>query len=120
VQAHYGPQRLKGFATVVPYLFTGFKLLEQSHHHDRKCESSARLFSNTNPFYGAILADVHDYDHYRSQSDWTLAGEIAAYHTTANRAPSLEIQKILYSQIVLRAATHLYLGYLPEPKIVFL
>lgn len=72
-----------------------------------------------NPFYGAVLAAVHDYDHYRSQSDWTFEGEIAAYRATANRTPSLEIQKILYSQIVLRAAAHLYLGHLPEPKIVF-
>ncbi|MBW4542486.1 MAG: transposase [Myxacorys chilensis ATA2-1-KO14] len=72
-----------------------------------------------NPFFGAVLAAIHDYDHYRSQSDWSLEGEIAAYRTTANRAPSLEIQKILYSQIVLRAATHLYLGHQPEPKIVF-
>jgi len=73
----------------------------------------------TNPFYGAVLAAVHDYDHYRFHSDWTLDGEIAAYRMTANRSPSLEIQKILYSQIVLRAATHLYLGHSPEPKIVF-
>lgn len=71
------------------------------------------------PFYGGVLAAVHDYDHYLTQSDWTLAGEIVAYRATANRAPSLEIQKILYSQIVLRAATHLYLGHLPEIKIVF-
>jgi hypothetical protein len=73
----------------------------------------------TNPFFGAVLAAVHDYDHYRSQSDWSFSGEIAAYRATANRSPSLEIQKILYSQIVLRAAAHLYLGYQPDPKIVF-
>ncbi|KAM3095078.1 hypothetical protein ACKFKG_14325 [Phormidesmis sp. 146-35] len=73
----------------------------------------------TNPFYGAVLAAVHDYDHYRSKSDWSFEGEIIAYRAIANRAPSLEIQKILYSQIVLRAAAHLYLGHLPEPKIVF-
>lgn len=72
-----------------------------------------------NPFYGGVLAAVHDYDHYCSQSDWTFEGEIAAYRATANRTPSLEIQKILYSQIVLRAAAHLYLGHLPESKIVF-
>lgn len=74
----------------------------------------------SSPFYGAVLAALHDYDHYLSHSDWTLEGEIAAYRATANRAPSLEIQKILYSQIVLRAATHLYQGKLPELKIVFL
>jgi hypothetical protein len=72
-----------------------------------------------NPFHGAVLAAVHDYDHYRSQSDWTFEGEVAAYRTMANRSPSLEIQKILYSQIVLRAAAHLCLGHSPEPKIVF-
>ncbi|KAM3091101.1 hypothetical protein ACKFKF_33785 [Phormidesmis sp. 146-12] len=73
----------------------------------------------TNPFYGAVLAAVHDYEHYCSKSDWSFEGEISAYRAIANRAPSLEIQKILYAQIVLRAATHLYLGHLPDPKIVF-
>jgi hypothetical protein len=74
----------------------------------------------TNPFAGAVLAAVHDYDHYQTQSDWSWAGEVTAYRAIANRAPSLEIQKILYSQIVLRAAAHIYLGHLPNSKIVFL
>lgn len=73
----------------------------------------------SSPFYGAVLAALHDYDHYLSHSDWTLEGEITAYRATANRVPSLNIQKILYSQIVLRAATHIYLGHTPKPKIVF-
>ncbi|WP_404790686.1 hypothetical protein [Altericista sp. CCNU0014] len=73
----------------------------------------------SSPFYGGVLSALHDYDHYRSHSDWTMEGEIAAYRATANRAPSLAIQKILYSQIVLRAATHIYLGHTPKPKVVF-
>jgi hypothetical protein len=73
----------------------------------------------SSPFYGGVLAALHDYDHYLAHSDWTMEGEIAAYRATANRSPSLNIQKILYSQIVLRAATHLYLGKAPKPKIVF-
>ncbi|MEA5505107.1 hypothetical protein VB735_18740 [Halotia wernerae UHCC 0503] len=37
----------------------------------------------------------------------------------ANQAPSLEIQKILYSELVLKSAAHLYLEHKPEPKVVF-
>lgn len=72
-----------------------------------------------NPFYGFAFLVMHDYDHYQTRSDWSLEGEITAYKAAASRSPSLEIQKILYSQIVLRAAAYLYLGHAPEPKTVF-
>lgn len=73
-----------------------------------------------NPIYGFIFQGMHDYDHYLTDSDFSLKGEIAAYKFTAKRAPSLDIQKILYSEIVLRSAAYLYLGYAASPKIVFL
>jgi hypothetical protein len=72
-----------------------------------------------NPIYGFIFQAVHDYDHYLSGSDFSLEGEMAAYKVTAKRVPSLEIQKILYSEIVLRSAAHIYLGHAPAAKIVF-
>ncbi len=72
-----------------------------------------------NPFYGFAFLAVHDYDHYLTHSDFTLEGEIKAYRAIANRSPSLEIQKILYSEIVLKSAAYIYLGYTPEPKLVF-
>jgi hypothetical protein len=72
-----------------------------------------------NPIYGFIFQGMHDYDHYLSNTDFSLEGEIAAYHFTAKRVPSLEIQKILYSEIVLRSAAYLYLGHAAAPKIVF-
>jgi hypothetical protein len=72
-----------------------------------------------NPFYGFALLAVHDYDHYQTHSDFSLEGEIRAYRAIANRAPSLEVQKILYSEIVLKSAAHLVRGHTPEPKLVF-
>jgi hypothetical protein len=72
-----------------------------------------------NPIYGFIFQGMHDYDHYLTDSDFSLEGEIAAYNFTAKRAPSLDIQKILYSEIVLRSAAYLYLGHMAAPKIVF-
>ncbi|WP_375512251.1 hypothetical protein [uncultured Nostoc sp.] len=72
-----------------------------------------------NPIYGFIFQGMHDYDHYLTNSNFSLEGEIAAYNFTAKRAPSLDIQKILYSEIVLRSAAYLYLGYAATPKIVF-
>ncbi|VEP14117.1 conserved hypothetical protein [Hyella patelloides LEGE 07179] len=70
-------------------------------------------------FCGFAFQAIHDYDHYQNNSDFNLSGEIASYRATANRAPSLEIQKILYSEIVLKSAARLYLGHEPESKIVF-
>lgn len=72
-----------------------------------------------NPFCGFAFQAIHDYDHYKNNSNFSLSGEIASYRATANRAPSLEIQKILYSQIVLKSAAWNYLGHEPESKIVF-
>ncbi len=72
-----------------------------------------------NPIYGFIFQGMHDYDHYLTDSDFSLEGEIMAYNFTAKRVPSLDIQKILYSEIVLRSATYLYQGHAAAPKIVF-
>ncbi|OKH27441.1 transposase [Chroogloeocystis siderophila] len=72
-----------------------------------------------NPFYGFAFLAIHDYDHYQTHSDFSLEGEITAYRAIAKRSPSLEIQKILYSEIVLKSAAHIYLGHAPEPKLVF-
>ncbi|PSB07390.1 hypothetical protein C7B61_06350 [filamentous cyanobacterium CCP1] len=72
-----------------------------------------------NFFCSFALLAVHDYDHYKSKTDFSLDGEITAYRKLANRSPSLEIQKILYSELVLKSAAHLYLHHKPEPKVVF-
>lgn len=72
-----------------------------------------------NPIYNFILQAVHDNDHYRTDSDFSLEGEIAAYNATAKRAPSLKIQKIIYSESVLKPAAQLFLGHAPIAKIVF-
>jgi hypothetical protein len=72
-----------------------------------------------NPIYNFIFQAVHDNDHYRTNSDFSLEGEIAAYNATAKRAPSLSIQKIIYSESVLRPAAQLFLGHAPISKIVF-
>jgi hypothetical protein len=83
---------------------------------------SAESYDTTlypNPIYGFFFLGIHDYDHYLTQSDFTLEGEMTVYHAVAQRSPSLEIQKILYSEIVLRSAAHLYLGHAPDSKVVF-
>ena len=73
-----------------------------------------------NPIYGFIFQGIHDYDHYLTSSDFSLAGEIIAYNFTAKRVPSLDIQKILYSEVVLRTAAYLQLGRAADPKVVFI
>ncbi len=72
-----------------------------------------------NPVYGFIFQGMHDYDHYLTNSDFSLAGEIVAYKSTIERVPSLDIQKIIYSEVVLRTAAYLQLGHAAAPKVVF-
>ena len=72
-----------------------------------------------NPIYNFIFQAVHDDDHYLTDSDFSLEGEIATYNATAKRAPSLDVQKIIYSESVLRPAAYLFLGHAPIFKIVF-
>lgn len=72
-----------------------------------------------NPIYNFIFQAVHNNDHYRTHSDFSLEGEIATYNATAKRAPSLLVQKIIYSESVLRTAAYLFLGHPPTSKIVF-
>ncbi|MEG3858814.1 transposase [Microcoleus sp. herbarium12] len=72
-----------------------------------------------NPIYGFIFQGMHDYDHYLTDSDFSLEGEIVAYNFAAKRVPSLDIQKILYSEIVLRSSAYFYLGRAATPKIIF-
>lgn len=72
-----------------------------------------------NPIYSFIFQAMHDDDHYLTNSDFSLEGEITTYNATAKRAPSLDIQKILYSESVLRSAAYLFLGHPPISKIVF-
>jgi hypothetical protein len=72
-----------------------------------------------NPIYNFIFQAVHDNDHYCTHSDFSLEGEIATYNATAKRAPSLLVQKIIYSESVLRSAAYLFLGHPPSSKIVF-
>lgn len=71
-------------------------------------------------FCGFALLAVHDYDHYKTDADFSLDGEVTAYRKLASRAPSLQIQKILFSELVLKSAAHLYLDHKPEAKLVFL
>lgn len=94
-----------------------FADIEQGHLWVEAESYDADLYGN--PFYGFAFLAEHDYSHYLCQSNFSLEGEITAYKTAACQAPSLAIQKILYSEIVLKSAAYLYLGHPPEPKLVF-
>lgn len=104
-----------------PRYDTAAEMMADIETHDHLWVSADSYDSSLypNPIYGFILQAIHDYDHYLTHSDFSLAGEIIAYRATAKRAPSLDIQKILYSESVLRSAAHLYLGRAPSPKLVF-
>ncbi|MEO1004847.1 MAG: transposase [Cyanobacteria bacterium J06638_38] len=91
--------------------------IEQGHLWESVENYDSEIYPN--PFYGFALLAIHDYDHYLCQSDFSLEGEIAAYQEAANRAISLEMQKILYSEIVLKSAANIYLEHAPESKVVF-
>jgi hypothetical protein len=94
-----------------------FADIEQGHLWESSESYDSAIYSN--PFYGFAFLAIHDYDHYQTGGDFSIAGEIKAYQATANRVESLSIQKILYSEIVLKSAAYIYLGHPPEEKIVF-
>lgn len=91
--------------------------IEQDHLWESVESYDTEMYPS--PFYGFALVAIHDYDHYLCQADFSFEGEISAYNAIAQRVPSLDIQKILYSEIVLKSAAHLYLGHRPASKIVF-
>ena len=93
-----------------------FADLEQGHLWVSAASYDSTVYPN--PIYGFMFQGMHDYDHYLTQADFSLEGEIKAYNFAAKRVPSLEIQKILYSEIVLRSAAYLHLGHAATPKIV--
>ena len=95
-----------------------FKDIAQSHLWVSAENYDSAVYPN--PIYGFIFQGIHDYDHYLTSSDFSLAGEITAYNFTARRVPSLDIQKILYSEVVLRTAAYLQLGHAADPKVVLL
>jgi hypothetical protein len=70
-----------------------------------------------NPIYNFIFQAVHDNDHYLTDSDFSLEGEIATYNATAKRVPSLDIQKIIYSESVLRSAAYIFWDMHRSPKL---
>jgi hypothetical protein len=74
---------------------------------------------DTNPIYHFISQAMHNNDYYRAHSSVPLEEEIATYNAAAKIVPSLIIQKIIYSETVLRSAAHLFLGHPPIAKIVF-
>jgi hypothetical protein len=73
---------------------------------------------------------VHDYHHYCVGSGFTLKGEIAAYKYGVHRYRehcqktgakfNRQVQALLYSEIVLQAATYFYLGDFPDAQKVVL
>lgn len=88
-----------------------------------KIEKIAELYLEANPAKISEVAflAVHDYNHYLTHSDFSLEGEIKAYRSAASRAPSLEIQKILYSEIVLKAVYYwiIVLVYIVSPRSAY-
>ena len=94
-----------------------FADIKQGHLWELAESYDSTIYSN--PFYGFAFLAIHDYDHYQTRGDFSIAGEIKAYQAIANRVKNLEIQKILYSEIVLKSAAYIYLGHPPEQKIVF-
>ena len=84
-----------------------FADIEQDHLWESVESYDSDLYPS--PFYGFALVAIHDYDHYLCQADFSLEGEIVAYKTASQRVPSLAIQKILYSEIVLKSAAHFHI-----------
>jgi hypothetical protein len=60
---------------------------------------------------------VHDYHHIKANASFNMIGEIQAYGEAAKVAPK-SIHWILFSEIVLQAATAIHTGTFPVQKLV--
>lgn len=60
---------------------------------------------------------VHDWHHIKAKARFDLIGEIQAYGEAAKTAPK-SIHWILFSEIVLQAATAIHTGTFPAQKLV--
>lgn len=60
---------------------------------------------------------VHDYHHIKAKASFDLIGEIQAYGEAVKTAPE-SIHWILFSEIVLQAATAIHTGTFPVQRLV--
>lgn len=61
---------------------------------------------------------VHDYHHVVCGGDFSLKGEIRAFKHVASLLKNATLQRLLFSEIVLQAATAIKTGAFPEQRIV--
>lgn len=61
---------------------------------------------------------VHDYHHVLQGADFSLKGEIKAWRHIAAQLQSITLRKMMFSEIVLQAATAIKTGSFPEQRIV--
>lgn len=61
---------------------------------------------------------VHDWHHVKCGGDFTLKGEIRAFKHIAGLLQNHTLQRLMFSEIVLQAATAIKTGTFPEQRIV--
>jgi hypothetical protein len=61
---------------------------------------------------------VHDFHHVKCGGDFTLKGEIKAFCHIASLLENVTLRKMMFSEIVLQAATAIKTGAFPEQRIV--
>ena len=69
------------------------------------------------PMHNKMFRAVHDWDHIQSGAGFDLAGETQAYERAMETAPEC-LRWILYSEIVLQAATAIHTGEFARQKLV--
>jgi hypothetical protein len=78
--------------------------------------SSANNDSVWPPLHNLMFRAVHDWHHISGGCDFTLDGEIQAYVMASKTAPE-SIHWILFSEIILQAATAIHTNKFPDQKL---
>ena len=91
-------------------------------HEDIKINHQLQIFTGgTKPApYGSRnfkSRAVHDWFHHMAAADFSLAGEFAAWQLQAKGEPTW-YREVLFSEIVMQAATALHTGSFPEQRLV--
>ena len=94
-----------------------FMLLHWKLHGRLLVSTAHNVHPHWLPVMNAQFRAVHDWDHINSGAGFDLGGELQAFTAAAETAPR-SIRWILYSEIVLQAATAIHTGEFARQKLV--
>lgn len=100
--------------------YSGYDEMREDYlkHHRLKIYTGGTSSPLLSDQLNIMFRAVHDAHHLHIDADFTLEGEIKAFQYVASLTHSHTLKKLLFSEIVLQAATFYTTGEFPEQRIV--